>query len=508
MAANTFTIANGTGAVTFNPAQITNPESERIYSALFEGLVTINSETNQPEPGIAAAWHFSADNRTLTLALRKTSWTDDTPITAETVKKSWLYLLQNSSNHKKFLMTELVKGAYPFSINQCDESEVGIEVVNDSTIKLHFNSPRPDALNCLATSAFAVLPMHVVDAAGQAWADADVLVCNGPFKLLSKDSSGTVSLTENRKYWNHGNLALARLVFLPAGASSAVYQDFKDGKIAWIAQVPENSYGLVASDGKLQKIMQPVVQYCYINNNHGTLNDVNVRKALSLAIDRQFLVENVLDGNAIAANSIVPLEQWQDDREVFNVEKAKELLSKAGFTDGKNFPELTLVTNTDDLRHLSVMNYLARCWKENLGISIKIEDADWTHFYAKRLRNGYELCRGGWHGFANDGATFLEQLISTDSENAGKYNNPKFDSIMRQAALSGGNQRLALLKQAESLAIDEDCALIPLYYESELQLFDSDTWEGFNAQNVASNGMLNYMNIHLKNISPDKIMAK
>lgn len=508
MAANTFTIANGTGAVTFNPAQITSAESERIYAALYEGLVTINSETNQPQPGLAAAWHFSGDNRTLTLILRKTSWTDDTPITAETVKKSWLYLLQNSTNSKKFLMTELIKGAYAFSVNQCDESAVGIEIVNDSTIKLHFTSPRPDALQCLATSAFAVLPMHVVDAAGQAWADSDALVCNGPFKLLSKENNGTVNLTENRKYWNHSNLALARLIFLPAGASSSVYQDFKDGKIAWIAQVPENSYGLVTGDRNLQKVMQPVVHYCYINNNHGTLNDVKVRKALSLAIDRRILVEDVLDGKAIEATSIVPLQEWQNGNEIFNAEKAKELLSAAGYPAGKNFPELTLVTNTEDLRHLSVMNYLARCWKENLGISVNIEDADWAHFSAKRRRNGSELCRGGWQSFISDGASFLEQLISTDAENAGKYNNPKFDALMRQAALCTGDQRHDLLKQAENLAIEEECALIPLFYESELQLFNSDTWEGFNAQNVAATGTLNYMNIRLKNISPDKIMAK
>ena len=178
---------------------------------------------------------------------------------------------------------------------------------------------------------------------------------------------------------------------------------------------------------------------------------------------------------------IAPRKGWKEVQSVeFNPEKAKELLAESGFSKSKNTDEIILAYNDENQTYKAAAEFIADQLKKNLNIAVSVQSADWNDFVAKRRANGYDMARGGWRSSVNDPTSFILQLVSTDKENAGRYNNPVFDSLIRTAARSTDNaERLALLHQAEYIAVAEDTAILPLYFEKSYQLINTDMWQGW-----------------------------
>lgn len=483
--ANTFIIANGTEKPVLNPAEISTAADERVYRALFDGLVSPDPVTGDAVSALAESWTFDKNARQIVITLRQAKWSDGKPVTAQNVVDSWFYLMENSKNEEHLsLMCELISGAQAYMNKAASKEDVGLKALDSQTLQISFVVPEANAVQLLLSSAFAVLPMHVVNEKGSSWAEPANIVTSGAFRVSGLAADGTLTLVANNKYWNKDAVSLARVIFLKRGASADTFKDFKDGKISWIPDIPFDKIKDVKDNKFFVSSPKPAVHYYYLNINNKVLCSAKARQALNLAVDRAELVEKILDGNGEpAASLIAPRKGWKEVQAVeFNPEKAKELLAESGFSKSKNTDEIILAYNDGNAAYKATAEFIADQLKKNLNLTVSVQSADWETFAEKRRANGFDMARGGWRSSLNEPTAFLLQLVSTDKENAGRYNNPAFDSLMRSACRTADNaERTALLHQAEYVAVAEDAAVLPLYFEKSYQLINTEMWQGWYA---------------------------
>ncbi len=477
-------IENGAEPQSIDPTQIQGNVEQRINAALFEGLVTTDPKTCEAVPGVAESWERSADDTVLTFHLRKTTWSDGTPVTAQTFVDSWLYFMAPSTAAVYAYMPAMViKGAADYNAGKADASTVGLRAVDDYTLEVTLVGPVPYAVDMMTHYSFDVLPMHTIKKFGKDWIKPENFVGNGPFILESWVPQEKVTVVPNEKYWNKQNVFLSRITFLPIDDMTTAYNKYKNGEIDWNTT---NTFPLdMLDEVKLRDDYQVYPNlasyYLAFNLNNKTLKDVRVRKALIESLDTKELVEKVTKGGQIATGAFVPemAGYTPADGMKFDVAEAKKLLADAGYPDGKGFPKLTYIYNTSD-SHKKIAEWAQQQWKTNLGIDMDLQNMEWATFLAKRQANDFEIAREGWIGDYQDPSNFLELLKSDSGNNDGRYNNPDYDALLEKASkMPAGAERMQVLRDAETMAVDRDASIIPMYIYVTQNLIDLNKWEGW-----------------------------
>ena len=477
-----FIIGNGAEPQSLDPAKIQGTTEHRINLALFEGLVTYDPKTANAIPGVAESWDISEDGMTYTFHLRKAEWSDGTPITAQTFVDSWLRTLApETGSQYANMITLIVKGAGDFNTGKADASAVGIRAVDDMTFEVQLTGPAPYAIDVIAHYAFNAVPLHVIEKFGTDWIKPGNFVGNGPFVLESWVPQEKVTVVPNEKYWNKENVHLSRITFLPIEDSNTAFEKYKAGEIDWSYGVPVPRMDEVKQHPDYQVAPQLGTYYYILNVKKGPLQDARVRKALSMAFDREEIVNKVTKGGQIATLSMVPpMAGYTPAASAgFDPEQAKRLLAEAGYPDGKGFPVLTVIYNTLE-SHKLIAEYIQESWKRNLGIDIKIQNYEWKTFLDIRHQHDFDISRAGWIGDYQDPNNFLEIFQTGHGINDGEYSNPKFDELVRKAAtMKGGSERFQVLHDAEAVLLTEDQGMLPIYSYVSQSLIDTTKWDGW-----------------------------
>ncbi len=476
-------IDNETEPQSLDPTQIQGVPELNINLALFEGLVSYDPKTCHAVPGVATSWDRSDDGTVLTFHLRDAVWSDGTPITAQTFVDSWLYYLAPSTAAVyAYMPAMIIKGASKYNAGKADASTVGIRAVDPHTFEVTLVGPLPYAVDMMAHYAFDPLPMHAIKKYGKDWIKPGNFVGNGPFVLEDWVSQQKITVVPNDKYWNKANVFLSKITFLPIEDLTTGYNKYKNGEIDWMANaVPPAMLDEIKLRDDFQTSSQISTYYYEFNMNDPVLKDVRVRKALSMAVNRQDLVDNVTKGGQIPTGAFVPPMTGYTpvSGTTFDLEGAKKELAAAGYPDGKGFPKLTLIYNTSD-NHKRTAEYIQQQWKENLGIDVSLENMEWATFLSKRQANDFQIARDGWVGDYMDPSNFLELLMTGSGNNDGRYSNAEYDKLVHQAAtMQAGDARNKVLEQAEKIAIADDQTLMPLYYYVSQNLIDTNKWEGW-----------------------------
>lgn len=486
-----FRISNGAEPESLDPAKIQGVPEHRIFETLFEGLIVYDPQTADGIPGLAESWEVSEDGMTYTFKLRKANWSDGTPITANDVVYSWLReLAPETASPYAWFPVMFLAGAEAYNMGEAGPEAVQIRALDDYTFQMDLIGPLPYVIGALGHYSFAVVPQHAIEKYGDEWILPGNFVGNGPYTLKEWTPQDKIVAVKNEAYWDAENVKLDEVVFYASDDNNTNYNMYISGQVDWLTAIPNDKLDSVMMREDYQVAPQLSTYYYTIQTTKAPFDDARVRRALSLAIDRETLVEEVTKAGQIPGWGIVPNMAGYDalefpyDNMDDAIAEAQELLAAAGYPNGVGFPSFSLLYNTDD-SHKMIAEYVQQQWANNLGINCTLENQEWATYLSNRNAGNFDVARAGWVGDYQDPNTFLDMFVTGAGMNGGKYSNEDYDLFINEAArMEAGEERMEILKTAESIMIDEDQAIIPFYYYVSQNLIDLDKWGGWHSNTM------------------------
>ncbi|MEK3883710.1 peptide ABC transporter substrate-binding protein [Paenibacillus sp. PL2-23] len=465
-----------------DPALMTDAQSSIVAAGIYEGLTRL-STTGEPENALAESIDASEDGKTYTIKLRQDAkWSNGDPVTAKDFEFAWKRSLNPETASEYAYMLFYIENAEKYNSGEGTADEVGVKATDDYTLEVKLYTPAPYFTSLLAH--YTYLPVHQATVEGAAdWAaEADTIVSNGPFLLKEWAHADKLVLEKNPDYYNVDKINFDTVTISLVEDENTVYQLYETDKIDWIGaqagSVPSDLVTQLVADGKAEVTSVASVYYYLFNNNKEPFNNVNIRKAFSMALDRQSLIDNVTKANQQAAYGLVPpsiagtggkmfREQFPDTSYFTeNAEEAKKLLAQGMSELGlSTFPEVTLLYNTSE-GHKSLAEAAVDMWRKTLGVEVKLANQEWGTFLETRKAGGFDIARSGWGADINHPINFTYDLIySKSGNNDGKYSNPEVDKLLNDSLVAATpEESQKLMADAEKIAIGDDMGVMPTYY--------------------------------------------
>lgn len=478
-----FKIANGAEPESLDPHQVQGVPEHRILMALFEGLIADDPVTAGALPGVAKSWDISDDGTVYTFHLRDCKWSDGVPVTANDVVYSWLReLAPETASPYAWFPAMFLKGAAEYNAGTADASAVKIAALDDKTFQMELIGPLPYVLGAMTHYSFAIVPQHAIEKFGAEWILPENFVGNGAFTLAEWIPQQYVKVVKNENYWDKDNVKLDTVYYYASEDNATMYNMFLNGEIDWINTVPLDQLSSAKLKNEYQSAPQLSTYYYVFQTLNAPIDDPNVRKALARAIDREALVENVTKGGQIPAWGIVPDMAGYDALAFpadYDVESAQQYLADAGYPNGVGFPTISILYNTSD-SHKAIAEFIQQEWKTNLGINVELVNQEWATYLSNRNAGNFMVARAGWVGDYQDPNTFLDMFVTGGGMNGGKYSNLTYDAYIQTAAqMPDGEDRMATMQMAEGIMIDDDQAIMPLYFYTTQNMINTDVWGGW-----------------------------
>ncbi len=476
----------GPNPETVDPALNSAVDGGNMILHAFECLLTVG-EDGTLQPGCAETWEESEDGLTWTFHLRDgLKWSDGSDLTAEDFVYSWKRVCDPkvAAPYAETVLG-MVKG-YKKAI-EGDLDALAVTAPDAKTLKVEMDSPCTFFGSLAAFATLSPVQKATIEANGDAWAVApETYVSNGPFYMTEWEQGSHITFSKNPYYWNKDAVKLDKLTFVLIEDANAAYSAYQTGEISFIKDVPTEE--IPSLQGNEEFHVDPIIGTYYINLNcdKDIFKDAKVRKALSLAIDRKYVAETIMQGTYSPAGSFIG-PGWLDtddsefeakanggkpyidvDNYKANLEEAKKLLADAGYPNGEGFPKISYSTN-DSGYHKPVAEYLQQAWAQ-LGIDMDVNMVEWASFTPMRRNGEYDVARNGWVGDYTDPSNMLDLLYSTNGNNDGKYNNPEYDKAMEESRSTvDPAARSAALHKAEDILM-EDAGCIPVAYYNDFYL--------------------------------------
>lgn len=467
---------NGAEPASLDPHVITGIPEFKIVTALFEGLIVIDSDTLKPAPGVAKSWEITNNGTVYTFFLREDAkWSNGDPLTADDFIFSFQRTLsKNLGSAYADTFYEIVNAEAYHKGELKDFSQVGFKALNAHTLQMTLKHPVPYLLAMMNTPAWypvhraTILKHGSIDKRDSDWIRPGNMVSNGPFYLKEWEIGRSVVVEKNPYYWDKEIVRLNAIHFYPMQNLQTEERAFRTGQLHVTEALAHQKVAQYRKENAKELRLTPYfANYAYVfNTKLAPFNDKNVRRALSLAINRQSIIDNVTFKGELPAYSFTPpgLPDYPiKDRFHENVEEAKQLLSKSGYPNGENFPKITLLYNTSE-SHKSIAQALQHMWKEHLNIDVELINQEWKVYLAARENSEFNLIRFGWVGDYLDVNIFLSIFLKKSGNNFSGWNNPQYDALVEKANETLDLQkRSQLMSQAEDILIDE-MPILPIYY--------------------------------------------
>ena len=488
-----------------DPGVTNNSFAQYVLINCFEGLVTYD-ETGSLVGGSAESWDISDDGLVYTFHLRDgLKWSDGTPLTAQ----DFVYSIQRvltpaTAAQYVSMVTSYVKGAQEFYDGTATAEDLGVKAIDDQTLEITLIQPTSYFIDVLSMWVYDPVQQATVEANGDSWTSSpETYVCNGPFKVTGMSLNENVILEKNENYWDAENVTLEKLTFRYILDNSTALTAYESGEVDGIISVPSSDYArLKAEKAGLQVYPSYGTVYYNINCEAEPYNDPLVRKALCLAVDRQALIDNVVQVDAQPAYSFLAPGYSVDGKDITegrsdyglsataDVEAAQAALAEAGYPNGEGFPTLKLSYYQDDTVK-KIVEAMAEMLKNNLNINVEVSSNDWAIFYEDVQQGNYEVAAMGWSADYLNPMSFLPLFKTGDSSNNSFYSNPEYDALVEQVMSESDAAAAAeLTMQAADLASNDYCCL-PLYYKANSFLMHD---------NITGYYMTASSNLYFKNV--------
>ncbi|MBC8950700.1 ABC transporter substrate-binding protein [Xenorhabdus sp. TS4] len=461
---------NGSFPASLDVHKVESNVELNIIHDFFDGLVYTDRK-GHIEPRLAERWETN-DNQTWLFHLRKgAKWSDGSPITAHDVVFSWRRLLdpEMGSPYSSYLGTAHVVNANDILLGKKKVEELGVKALDDFTLEVKLDKPVAYFLQMLTHPILVPVSEKAVKRYGDKWTHPDVFVGSGAFKLSEWKVNENVIGVRNPHYWDNKNTVINKVTYLAITSEKSDLNRYLAGEIDMTMTIPLDSFAsLKKTLGDQVHINSMLSTYYYVfNTQKPPFNDVRVRKALSLAIDRDVIANKVLGMGQLPAYDILPpniggitltppeYASWTQEQ---RVKKAKELLNEAGFNE-KNPLKFNLLYNTRE-SHKKLAIAVTSMWKQNLGVQASLQNQEWKVMLDNMHQNKFDVVRYAWTADYNSPMSFLDTFLTGSSHNIPQYANNDFDQTVIKA---GETDDVAYYQKAMDI-FNNDIPVIPIYY--------------------------------------------
>lgn len=482
-------IGYGELPVSADPALAADPASSTVMKGLFEGLVRLDS-SGQAVPGIAKAWKISADGKTHTFTLRSDAkWSNQDSIKAADFEYAWKKALAPEARSIYAFNMYAIVNAEAYNTGKLkDASKVGVKALNNYTLQVTLKEKTAYFIQMLAENIYAPVNLAVVKA-NKNWASSiKTMVTNGPFTVKSWNKNSIV-LVKNPKYYAAGEIKFSEVQLLrPKAGTDNITAAFLKNQIDWAGGNEMLDYAALYTSGQQLIYEMPVgsTYYYQFNVHEAPFDNVKIRKALAMAIDREGLKYGTpafgFIPPAIRSTDLNFRAKFADMAYFKENVAMAQLLLQEGLKEERltELPEFTVIINEGE-GHQFIAASILKDWSDNLGIEANIDIQSPQEVQANKYSQNFTIARAGWTADFNDPAAMMELFTSSSVNNDSGWSDPQYDNYVAQAKLtSDPDKRLELYAKAEKLLIDQ-MAIIPLYY------YVSDVLHKPDIQNVYHN---------------------
>lgn len=472
----TLKISNGGPVGSLDPSKVDGDWENRVVGDYLEGLMTEDPQS-KAILGQAASYKISDDGLTYTFKIRDDAkWSDGVPVTAADFVAGFHHLLDPKAGNSYAYLQYTVKNAEAYNSGKIkDFSQVGIKALDDKTVQFTLENPTPYFLQALTHYTAYPVPKHVLDKWGKDWTKLDHIVANGPYKPVEWVPGSYIHSKKNPAYYDAKNVQIDDVYYYVLEDQTAALNRYRAGEFDILTDFPADQFDWLKKNMPGQAHVKPFLGlYYYVMNQKDVkaLKNKDIRKALSISVNRKVIGPDVLGTGELPAYGWVPpgtanyegdqyMPDWAKEPYGQRVDEAKKLMADAGYTPDHPL-KLQLRYNTND-NHQRIAVAIAAMWKP-IGVDIELFNSDVRVHYDTLEQGDFQLGRAGWLMDYNDAQNMLQLLETGNGNNYGRYSNAEYDKLMDQSDKTLDlKKRAGLMHQAEKIAMD-DFAAIPIYY--------------------------------------------
>ncbi|NLK88253.1 MAG: peptide ABC transporter substrate-binding protein [Clostridiaceae bacterium] len=485
--ADVLTVCVGPDPDTIDPALNSAVDGATLIVHGFEGLMTLD-KNGVPVPGQAKSYDISEDGTTYTFHLRDgLKWSDGKALKASDFVYSWNRAISPDTAADYEYMFEVIEGY--------EDGNLNISAPDDKTFVVKLKNAVPYFLELCAFPTYSPVRQDIIEAHDESWAvDPKTYIGNGAYKMTEWVPGSHMIYEKNKNYWDYKNLGSEKIKFVLMEDDNAIRNAFQKEEILFADNMPNDEIEAWRNRPEFNLQGQLGTYYVSFNTQKAPLNDPKVRKALTLAIDRDFICVNIGQSGQQPAGAFVPTglsdaDPTKEFREVggdyydpskaayeANLAEAKKLLAEAGYPDGQGIPTMEYLYN-ESTGHQQIGEALQDMWKK-IGVNVTLVSQEWGTFLNTRKNGEYYIARNGWLGDYNDPISFLDMWITGSGNNDAQWSNAQYDEIIKKVKSSTDTaERYKLMHEAEDIIFAESM-LAPIYYYVDLYLLNQKI-EGF-----------------------------
>lgn len=484
-----------------DPALNTTSDGSNMLNHLFEGLVKWVDDGNgnaTTAPGQAESWEKVVnDDGTVVYTVKMRDgikWSDGKDVTAGDFEYSWKRLADPATAADYTYMIDMLQGYDDVASGKADPSTLGIKALDDKTLEIKLSVDTPYFEEIMAFPGTFPVRQDMVEGNTEWTYDSKTYISNGPYKMDEWSHNAYINVVKNENYYDYAKLGPDSIKFTLLDDHNAMLAAFKSGELDYIKELPTDEVANYLASGELKVVDYIGTYYAVFNTEDKIFSNPLVRKAFSLAIDRNYIVEKVTQVGQVPAAGYVPAgiydaegagsddfrtvggNYYSTSEEDYkkNTDEARALLAEAGYPNGEGFPTVEYLYNTSET-HKAIGEALQNMWQKELNVTVTLSNQDWNVFLANRKQGNFQLARNGWIADYNDPVSFLDMWYTDGGNNDAQYSNPEYDDLIKAAkATVVEKERMEILHKAEDILIGEDNVLAPIYFYTQKYLVADD----------------------------------
>jgi oligopeptide transport system substrate-binding protein len=478
-----------------DPGMVEDVESFAVARNLFEGLMSQDADGNDI-PGAATGYTVSEDGLVYTFTLREGMlWSDGTPVTAGDFEYAWKRAADpaTASPYSWYMELMQLENAGAIVAGEADPATLGVTAVDDLTLEVRLAVALPYFPQMVTSATTFPVPRWVIEEHGENWTQPGIMVSNGAYVLSERVPQEKIVLTRNANYWDNEHTILETVTALIINDENQALTRYFAGELDQ-TDVPTGQYPTLSAEYPDEASSTPnLCTYYYSINLTETgvpaLQDVRVREALALAIDRDIITTNILAAGQVPAYSLthwatagfeVPVTPIASMTQAERDARAVELMTEAGYGTGGEPLSFEILFNTSEA-HQSIAVAIGQMWKQKLGVETTLANQEWQTFLDARGSQQYQVARSAWCADYNEASSFLDIMQSNSGYNDSKFINEAFDAELLAARTA--EDPLGNYQAAEQIIMTE-YPIIPIYFYANVNMLDTSIqgWPYENAQ--------------------------